>query len=143
MLSLAVRIGTWARSALSVWWIEKMWRCFARASRPLRSRRYLDKGKGYVIKVRNLAEQYGFIEKISDDPIIFRATARVLPLFPETINDADVATSLYGRPQAEFLLNRNCRLNIERHTARSTDHIRRDSSRLAGRRYGKIPRRLK
>ena len=45
----------------------------------------LDKSKGYVIKVRDLAEQYGFIEKISDDPLIFRATERVLPQFPEIL----------------------------------------------------------
>ena len=45
----------------------------------------VDKSKGYVIKVRNLAEQYGFIEKISEEPMIFRATERVMPPFPEIL----------------------------------------------------------
>lgn len=45
----------------------------------------LDKGKGYVIKVRDLAEQYGFIERISSDPLIYKSTARVIPPFPEIL----------------------------------------------------------
>jgi hypothetical protein len=45
----------------------------------------LDKGKGYVLKVRDLAEQYGFIEKISDAPRLYRATDRQIPPFPEEL----------------------------------------------------------
>ncbi|MFM8342709.1 MAG: Mu transposase domain-containing protein [Methylomonas sp.] len=45
----------------------------------------LSKGKGYVIKVRDLAVEYGFIELISADPKIFRGTARILPNFPEAL----------------------------------------------------------
>lgn len=45
----------------------------------------LDKGKGYVIKLRDLAEQYGFIEKLSDEPKTFRTTARIIPPYPEVI----------------------------------------------------------
>lgn len=43
---------------------------------------HLPKGKGYVIKLRDLAEEYGFLEKISEDPKIFRASAKEIPPFP-------------------------------------------------------------
>lgn len=43
------------------------------------------KGKGYVIKVRDLAVEYGFLEQISDKPKLFRATERILPDFPEAL----------------------------------------------------------
>ncbi len=39
----------------------------------------LEKGKGYVISVRDLAEEYGFIEKICDEPRLYRATEKQLP----------------------------------------------------------------
>lgn len=45
----------------------------------------LDKSKGYVIKLRGLAIEYGYIEKISDDPLLFRRTSRELPPFPEAV----------------------------------------------------------
>ena len=47
--------------------------------------RLLPKGKGYVIKIRDLAEQYGYLEKISEDPKIFRATERKIPSYPEAV----------------------------------------------------------
>jgi hypothetical protein len=43
------------------------------------------KGKGYVIKVRDLAVEYGYLEQISDQPKLFRATERKLPDFPEAL----------------------------------------------------------
>ena len=45
----------------------------------------LEKGKGYVISVRDLAEEYGFIEKISDEPRLYRATEKQLPPYPEIL----------------------------------------------------------
>ena len=45
----------------------------------------LPKGKGYVIKIRDLAESYGYLEKISDTPKIFKATERQIPSFPEAV----------------------------------------------------------
>ena len=45
----------------------------------------LSKGKGYVIKVRDLAVEYGFLEQISLEPKLFRATERKLPDYPEAL----------------------------------------------------------
>jgi len=45
----------------------------------------LSKGKGYVIRVRDLAVEYGFLEPISEVPKLFRATNRLLPDFPESL----------------------------------------------------------
>lgn len=43
------------------------------------------KGKGYVIKFRDLAVEYGFLEQISLEPKLFRSTERKLPDFPEAL----------------------------------------------------------
>lgn len=43
------------------------------------------KGKGYVIKIRDLAAEYGYIEKISEEPKLFRRTTREMPAFPEAL----------------------------------------------------------
>lgn len=43
------------------------------------------KGKGYVIKTRDLALEYGFIELISTEPKIYKKTARGLPPYPEAL----------------------------------------------------------
>lgn len=43
---------------------------------------HLPKGKGYVIKLRDLAEEYGYLENISDEPKLFRASAKEIPPFP-------------------------------------------------------------
>ncbi|MBK9038000.1 MAG: hypothetical protein IPL83_02375 [Bdellovibrionales bacterium] len=45
----------------------------------------LSKGKGYVIKVRGLAVEYGFLEQISTEPKLFRSTDRKLPNYPEAL----------------------------------------------------------
>jgi transposase len=45
----------------------------------------LSKGKGYVIKVRGLAVEYGFLEQISAEPKLFRSTDRKLPNYPEAL----------------------------------------------------------
>jgi hypothetical protein len=45
----------------------------------------LSKGKGYVIRVRDLAVEYGFLEPISEVPKLFRTTNRLLPNFPEAL----------------------------------------------------------
>lgn len=45
----------------------------------------LNKGKGYVIKARELAVEYGYLVQISDEPKLFRGTERVLPNFPEAL----------------------------------------------------------
>lgn len=45
----------------------------------------LSKGKGYVIKVRDLAVEYGFLELISAEPKLYRTTDRLLPNFPEAL----------------------------------------------------------
>lgn len=45
----------------------------------------LSKGKGYVIRVRDLAVEYGFLEAISTEPKLFRSTDRLLPDFPEAL----------------------------------------------------------
>ncbi len=47
--------------------------------------KHFAKGKGYVIRVRDLAVEYGFLEAISEEPKLYRATARVLPNFPEAL----------------------------------------------------------
>jgi hypothetical protein len=43
------------------------------------------KGKGYVIKVRDLAEEYGYIEKLSEDNKLFKKTSREMPGYPEAL----------------------------------------------------------
>lgn len=43
-----------------------------------------EKGKGYVIKVRALALEFGYIEQIADSPL-FRATAKEIPPYPEAL----------------------------------------------------------
>lgn len=43
------------------------------------------KGKGYVIKVRDLAIEYGYIELADAGTRIYRATAKVLPPYPEAL----------------------------------------------------------
>lgn len=43
------------------------------------------KGKGYVIKIKDLALEYGFIEPICEGSKIYRGTAKVLPPYPETL----------------------------------------------------------
>jgi hypothetical protein len=45
----------------------------------------LGKGKGYVIHVRDLAVEYGFLEQISAEQKLFRTTDRLLPNFPEAL----------------------------------------------------------
>lgn len=73
----------------------------------------MPKGKGYVIKVRDLAEQYGYIEKISDEPKIFKPTARVMPPFPEALfpivdlrKAKPVDTDRILDPQREWIVER-------------------------------------
>ncbi len=43
------------------------------------------KGKGYVIKIRDLAEEYGYIEKLSEDKKLFKRTNREMPAYPEVL----------------------------------------------------------
>ena len=43
------------------------------------------KGKGYVIGIRKLALEYNYIEEASENPTMFRATARELPPVPEAL----------------------------------------------------------
>ena len=43
-----------------------------------------EKGKGYVIKVRALALEFGYIEQVADSPL-FRATAKEIPPYPEAL----------------------------------------------------------
>ena len=43
------------------------------------------KGKGYVIKTRDTALEYGYIEATSFEPKIFKAGARPIPPFPEAL----------------------------------------------------------
>ena len=43
------------------------------------------KGKGYVIKIRDLAEEYGYIEKLSGDTKLFKRTNREMPPYPEVL----------------------------------------------------------
>jgi hypothetical protein len=45
----------------------------------------MNKGKGYVIRIRDLAVEYGFIEMLSSEPKIYRRTERQLPPFPEAL----------------------------------------------------------
>lgn len=45
----------------------------------------MNKGKGYVIKIRDLALEYGFIEMLSVEPKIYGRTERQLPPFPEAL----------------------------------------------------------
>lgn len=73
----------------------------------------LSRGKSSVITVRDLAEQYGFIEKVSAEPLIFRATARVLPPYPEILfpiqdlrKTKPAETDLILDPQKPWMLER-------------------------------------
>ena len=43
------------------------------------------KGKGYVINIRYLAEEHGFIEKLSGDKKLFKRTNREMPPYPEVL----------------------------------------------------------
>ena len=43
------------------------------------------KGKGFVIKIRDLALQYDYINRVDGDPIKYISTSRRLPVFPELI----------------------------------------------------------
>ena len=44
-----------------------------------------EKGKGYVIKVRALALEFGYIEQVSDAPVLFHATTKEIPPYPEAL----------------------------------------------------------
>jgi len=43
------------------------------------------KGKGYVIKIRDLAVEYGYIEYVDEDKRVIKATAKSLPPYPEAL----------------------------------------------------------
>jgi len=43
------------------------------------------KGKGYVIKIKDLALEYGFIEPTTANPKVYKSGSRPLPLFPEAL----------------------------------------------------------
>lgn len=45
----------------------------------------MGKGKGYVIKLRDLAVEYGYLEVLSTEPKVFRRSSRELPCFPEAL----------------------------------------------------------
>lgn len=47
--------------------------------------RITGKGKGYVIKIRDLATEYGYLEVVSHEPKLHRATPKELPPFPEAL----------------------------------------------------------
>lgn len=71
------------------------------------------KGKGYVIKVRDLAVLYGYLEQISDEPKLFRATNRVLPNYPEAVfpitdlrSSKPADTDTYLDPHKNWILER-------------------------------------
>ncbi|MFN7903877.1 MAG: IS21 family transposase [Pseudobdellovibrionaceae bacterium] len=71
------------------------------------------KGKGYVIKIRDLAVEYGFLEQICDKPKLFKSTNRILPDFPEALfpiqdlrSTKPIETDKLLDPQKPWILER-------------------------------------
>jgi hypothetical protein len=90
----------------------------------------LTKGKGYVIKTRDLAEQYGYIEKISDEPKIFRATGKVIPPFPAALfpiidlrKDKTAETDAILEPHRNWILVGLRKLSLKKSRLRFQDQI--------------------
>jgi hypothetical protein len=71
------------------------------------------KGKGSVIKVRDMALEYGYIEIADVEKKIFKATGKLLPPFPEALfplcdgrSNKTVETDLVMEPVREWLKER-------------------------------------
>ena len=75
---------------------------------------HFNKGKGYVIKIRDLALEYDYISIVSDAGAkIYKATARLLPAYPEILfplrdgrGEKPIETDLLLQPQNLWIKDR-------------------------------------
>lgn len=71
------------------------------------------KGKGYVIKIRDMAIEYGYIDVASPESKIYQATSKELPPYPEALfplrdgrNEKAIETDTVLEPKREWIEER-------------------------------------